>query len=86
MKTITNKTTYGETIEQQTDNKQITTNKNDKNDKNLYYILFNKYKEKIKGKNFANRMSVIREMKKTKEYNNLDFKEQDALIKNLMCV
>ena len=34
MKIITNKTTYGETIEQQTDNKQITTNKNDKNEKN----------------------------------------------------
>lgn len=33
MKKITNKTTYGETTEQQTDNKQITTNKNDKNDK-----------------------------------------------------
>ena len=34
MKITTNKATYGETIEQQTNNKQITTNKNDKNDKN----------------------------------------------------
>lgn len=34
MKKITSKTTYGETIEQQTNNKQITTNKNDKNEKN----------------------------------------------------
>lgn len=34
MKRITSKITYGETIEQQTDNKQITTNKNDKNAKN----------------------------------------------------
>ena len=34
MKRITNKMTYGETTEQQTDNKQITTNKNDKNEKN----------------------------------------------------
>lgn len=34
MKKITNKITYGETNEQQTNNKQITTNKNDKNDKN----------------------------------------------------
>ena len=33
MKRITNKITHGETIEQQTDNKQITTNKNEKNDK-----------------------------------------------------
>ena len=34
MKILTNKTTYGETNEQQTNNKQITTNKNDKNIKN----------------------------------------------------
>lgn len=34
MKRITNKMTYGETTEQQTDNKQITINKNDKNEKN----------------------------------------------------
>ena len=33
-KKITSEITHGETIEQQTDNKQITTNKNDKNDKN----------------------------------------------------
>lgn len=45
MKRITNKITYGETIEQQTDNKQITTNKNDKNDKNEKEI-----KENIKKK------------------------------------
>lgn len=37
MKKITNKITYGETNEQQTNNKQITTNKNDKNDKNILY-------------------------------------------------
>ena len=34
MKIITNKITHGITNEQQTNNKQITTNKNDKNDKN----------------------------------------------------
>lgn len=34
MKKITNKIAYGETTEQQTDNKQITTNKNEKNEKN----------------------------------------------------
>lgn len=34
MKKITNKITCGATIEQQTNNKQITTNKNDKNNKN----------------------------------------------------
>lgn len=34
MKRITNKITSGETTEQQTDNKQITTNKNEKNEKN----------------------------------------------------
>lgn len=34
MKKITSKATNGKTIEQQTDNKQITTNKNEKNDKN----------------------------------------------------
>ena len=40
MKKITNKITYGETIEQQTNNKQITTNKNGKNDKNERNILY----------------------------------------------
>lgn len=35
-KKITNKITYGTTNEQQTNNKQITTNKNDKNIYNIY--------------------------------------------------
>lgn len=41
----TNKITYGITNEQQTNNKQITTNKNNKNNKNIYNMLNNIYRD-----------------------------------------
>ena len=66
MKKITNKTTYGETIEQQTNNKQITTNKNDKNEKN------GKKKKNIYGE-YKNVLLTDKEFKSLKsEYSNYE--------------
>ena len=49
-------------------------------------ILYNKYKNKLNNINFNDRMKIIREIKQTEEYNQLDIEEQDRLIKNLLCV
>lgn len=66
MKRITNKTTYGETNEQQTDNKQITTNKNDKNEKN------DKKKKNIYGE-YKNVLLTDKEFKSLQnEYDNYE--------------
>lgn len=66
MKRITNKITYGETTEQQTDNKQITINKNDKNEKN------DKKKKNIYGE-YKNVLLTDKEFKSLQnEYSNYE--------------
>ena len=66
MKRITNKMTYGETTEQQTDNKQITINKNDKNEKN------DKKKKNIYGE-YKNVLLTDKEFKSLQnEYSNYE--------------
>ena len=56
-----------------------TTNKNIKNDKNIYFILFNKYKRTQKG-NFAEYMRAVREMKKDAQWDLLTEDEQTRII------
>lgn len=60
--------------EQQTNNKQITTNKNNKN-----YILINKYKREA-SKNFYGKLRWLREIKDTEEYKTLS-EEQKSLFR-----
>ena len=65
------------TNKQQTNNKQITTNKNDKN---IYLFLFNKYKVEISGKTFGEKIKKIGELKNTEEYKQLSGELQDKLM------
>lgn len=74
MKRITNKMTYGETTEQQTDNKQITTNKNDKN---IFIYFINKYKSN--DKNFGDYMKRNKEMREDEKWELLTSEEQMKL-------
>lgn len=77
--------------EQQMNNKrttteqQLNTNKNVKNVNNIYIILLNKYKEKIKfAKSFSEKMKIISESKNDINYRNLNLEEQDQLFYDLM--
>jgi len=64
----------------ETTDKQLITNKNVKN---IYYILFNKYKKKIEEQ--PNRIvQIISEMKKTSDYELLTLEEQDKIFYDLM--
>ena len=80
---MTNKMTYGMTNERQTNDKQMTTNKNDKNDNNIYLSLFKKYKKKIE-ENPNKKIRIISEMKETSDYELLTLEEQDNIFYDLM--
>ena len=71
------------TIERQTNDKQMTTNKNDKNVRNIYIDLLNKYKAKIDEEPRRN-ILIIGEMKREKEYSLLSQEEQEKLFNELM--
>lgn len=85
-----NKYQHAEQQNEQQMNNQRTTSEQpvntNKNVNNIYFILFNKYKEKIRQVSFPERMKLIREMKQTDEYQKLDFEEQDRLNKTLICI
>lgn len=80
---ITNKITNNQTNEQQTNNKQITTNKNDKN---IYLFLFNKYKKELENANWRESISIIGKCKECEEYGQLTFEEQNQLFYDLMSI
>ena len=69
-----------------TDEQQMNTNKNDKNDNNIIYInLFNKYKKQIEEE--PNRVvQIISRMKETTDYEMLTLEEQDNLFYDLMSI
>lgn len=76
---LTNNSTQSLTINQQTTNKQLTTNKNDKNDKNIILSYFiNIYKDKNPS-NFFERMSFLREIQTDEKYNELSPDEESEL-------
>jgi hypothetical protein len=66
-----------------TNEQQMNTNKNVKK---LYLYLFNKYEEQVRQAKFYQRMKIIREIKTTKEYQDLSIEEQKALDKELMSI
>lgn len=71
----------------QEDNNKITTEEQqsntNKNVKNIYY-LFNKYKAKISGRSFGEKIKLINEYKNSEEYMQLDLEEQNNLFNELM--
>lgn len=53
--------------------------------KNIYLLLFNKYSEKISGKTFGTRISILNKLKDEEDYNELlTQEEQDNLFNELM--
>ena len=72
------------TNKQPTDNQQITINKNEKNDNNNYFILFNKYSEKLKNVTFGEKIRIIGQCKNTAEYGSMSFEDQEKLFSELM--
>ena len=55
-------------------------------DKDIYFNLFNKYSEQLKGKNFAEQIKIIGQCKNEKEYAELTTDNQDKLFNSLMSI
>lgn len=55
-----------------------------KNVKNIYLYLFNKYSEHVREAKFSERLKLMREIKNSNEYQQLDAKEQTMLYAELM--
>lgn len=72
--------------ERETNDKPVITNKNEKNEKNIYFYLFNKYKEKLKNVTFGEKIRIIGQCKNTVEYGSMSFEEQDRLFSELMSI
>lgn len=82
---VTNKSTNRLTNNQQTNNKQITTNNKENKDNNIYFILFNKYKAKIlNSKSFGEKIKIIAELKRTSEYMSLPEDQKEKIFYELM--
>lgn len=70
----------------ETTDKQLITNKNVKNDNNIYITLFNKYKEQIEKENAARKFLIISECKRDEDYLKLSEEEQEKLFYELMSI
>lgn len=70
----------------ETTDKQLITNKNVKNDNNIYITLFNKYKEQIEKENAGRKFLIISECKRDEDYLKLSEEEQDQLFMELMSI
>lgn len=84
--TILNWNRYQETEqqnEQQMNNKR-TTSEHKQECNNIYLILFNKYKAKIEGQKFGERIKVLNQLKNEIDYKTLSLDEQDELFNKLM--
>lgn len=80
-KNVTNTLTSNITNNQQTNNKQVTTNNKDNN---IYLFLFNKYKSKIENQNFGERVKVLNQLSSDIDYQVLSEEEQDKLFNELL--
>lgn len=74
----------------QQDNNETTTNQQqintNKNVKNIYLYLFNKYSEQIKAENESKKISIISACKNSEEYSLLTSEEQDKLFIDLISI
>lgn len=66
-----------------TNEQQMNTNKNVKN---IYLYLFNKYREQIKEARFSQRIKILSEIKQSKEYGQLDSEEKQKIYNELMAM
>ncbi len=82
-KSITNRLIDNLTNEQQTDNKEVTTNNKDNN---IYLFLFNKYKGKIENQKFKERIRVLNQLSNDIDYMMLSLDEQKELFNELINV
>ena len=77
-------------IEELKDNNKVTTKEQqsntNKNVKNIYINLFNKYKKQIEEENANRKINIITECQKCKEYSLLTQEEQDKLFFDLMSI
>ena len=64
-----------------TNEQQINTNKNVKN---IYLYLFNKYSEAVKEAKFSQRIRILAELRKTAEYGLLNTDEKERIFNELM--
>ena len=55
-------------------------------DEDVLFYLFNKYKSKIEGKKFNEKIKLISECKNEQEYMSLDIETQDRLFNKLMAI
>ena len=77
-------------IEELKNNNKITTREQqsntNKNVKKLYLFIFNKYKEQVREARFHERIKIISEIRKSKEYQELDFEEQKLLNREFLSI
>ena len=76
-------------VEQQMNNKRTTDEQSmntNNNINNIYYILFNKYKEQIEKENENQRIKIISDCKNCSEYSLLTLEEQEQLFIDLMSI
>lgn len=76
-------------VEQQMNNKRTTDEQSmntNNNINNIYYILFNKYKEQIEKENENQRIKIISDCKNCSEYSLLTLEEQEQLFLDLMSI
>ena len=77
-------------VEELKDNNKVTTKEQqsntNKNVKNIYINLFNKYKKQIEEENANRKINIITECQKYKEYSLLTQEEQDKLFFDLMSI
>lgn len=71
---------------QQQDNNNATTTQHKQECKEIYFILFNKYKEQIEKENANRKIGIITECQNSKEYANLTQEEQEKLFYDLMSI
>ena len=72
--------------EQTTSKQPMNTNKNIKNDNNIYITLFNKYKDQIEKENAGRKFLIISECKRDEDYSRLSEEEQEKLFYELMSI
>ena len=70
----------------ETTDKQLITNKNVKNDNNIYITLFNKYKEQIEKENAGRKFLIISECKRDEDYLKLSEEKQEQLFYELISI
>lgn len=55
-----------------------------KNVKNIYLFIFNKYREKVREAGFSQKLKLMREIKDSNEYQQLSLEEQKMIYRELM--